>query len=48
MRCVFNKYSKLAGVELLPKLATSMVLLLGTGVLLSIEATGAAVNLVTL
>jgi len=47
VRCIFNKYSKLAGVGLLPELLV-WFLLLGTGVLLSIEATGAAVNLVAL
>ena len=33
---------------MLPELAAGVVLLLGTGVLLSIEAAGAAVNLVAL
>ena len=52
MRCVFVVYSKLAevlpeGCWMLPELLV-WFLLLGIGVLLSIEAAGAAVNLVAL
>ena len=47
VRCVFDKYSKLAGVRLLPELLV-WFLLLGTGVLLLIKAAGVTVNLVAL
>jgi len=46
MRCVFVVYSKLLGLGAAG--AASVVLLLGIGVLLLIEAARAAVNLVAL
>jgi hypothetical protein len=46
MHCIFVIYSKL--LKLGAARATNVVLLLGTGILLLIEATRAAVNLITL
>ena len=46
MRCVFVIYSKLLGLGAAG--AAGVVLLLGTGMLLLIEAAGAAVNLIAL